>query len=96
MQDFFDDLGKRISETADEVVKRTGEALEVQKIRAQIRTLTRSSERDFMDMGKIIYEKFQEGEMVDDALIGFCEEIERRDEKIEEYEAEITRIKEEE
>ena len=96
MQDFFDDLGKRISETADEVVKRTGEALEVQKIRAQIRTLTRSSERDFMDMGKIIYEKFQEGEMVDDAFIGFCEEIERRDEKIEEYEAEITRIKEEE
>jgi len=96
MQDFFDDLGKRITETADEVVKRTGEVLEVQKIRSQIRTLTRSSERDFLDMGKIIYEKFRDGEMVDDAFIGFCEEIERRDEKIEEYEAEITRIKEEE
>lgn len=94
MQDLFDDLGKRISETADEVVKRTGDAVEVQRIKAEIRTLKRSNERDYIDIGKMIYEKFQTGEVVDESFIGFCEEIETRDEKIEEYNDEINRIKE--
>ncbi|MGL6198548.1 MAG: hypothetical protein ACRC3H_06395 [Lachnospiraceae bacterium] len=94
MQDLFDDLGKRISETADEVVKRTGDAVEVQRIKAEIRTLKRSNERDYIDIGKMIYEKFLTGEVVDESFIGFCEEIETRDEKIEEYNDEINRIKE--
>lgn len=95
MQDFFDDLGKRITETADDVVKRTQDVMEVQKIKSQIRTMRRSSERDYVDMGKIIYEKFTQGEVVDEAFIGFCEEIEKREEKIAEYEEEIIRIKDE-
>jgi len=94
MQDLFDDLGKRISETADEVVKRTGDAVEVQRIKAEIRTLKRSNERDYIDIGKMVYEKFQTGEVVDESFIGFCEEIETRDEKIEEYNDEINRIRE--
>lgn len=94
MQDLFDDLGKRISETADEVVKRTGDVVEVQRIKAEIRTLKRSNERDYIDIGKMVYEKFQTGEVVDESFIGFCEEIETRDEKIEEYNDEINRIRE--
>jgi len=94
MQDFFEDLGKKISETADEVVKKTGDAVEVQRIKAEIRTLKKSSQRDYIDMGKMIYEKFEAGEVVDESFIGFCEEVERRDKKIEEYNEEIKRIKE--
>lgn len=94
MQEFFEDLGKKISETADEVVKRTGDAVEVQRIKAEIRTLKRSNERDFIDMGKMIWEKFKDGEVVGDSFIGFCEEIEKRDQKIDEYNEEINKIKE--
>ena len=95
MQDFFDDLGKRIAETADEVVKKTGDAVEVQKIKSQMRTLKRSNERDYIDIGKMVYDKFKGGEIVDESFISFCEEIEKRDETIEDYKTEISRIKDE-
>ncbi|MDL2295301.1 hypothetical protein LJC18_00580 [Lachnospiraceae bacterium OttesenSCG-928-E19] len=93
MQDFFEDLGKKITKVADDVVKKTGDTVEIQKIKSQIRILDRSDERDFTDMGKIIYDKFRKGEVVDETFISFCEEIERREETREELEKEIENIK---
>lgn len=95
MQDFFDDLSKRITNTADEVVKITSDAVEVQKLKSQIRTLVRSNERDFTDIGKMVYKLFRDGKIVDESFIGLCEELEKRDEMIEAYEKEISRIKDE-
>ncbi len=95
MADFFDDLGRCISEAASEIGKRTEETIEIQKLKSKIRSLKRSSERDYIDMGKAVYEKFQKQEVLDLELVPFCEAIEKREEEIEKHEEEISRIKEE-
>lgn len=93
MADFFEDLGKRISDVASDLGKKTEETIEVQKLKSDIRSLKRSNDRDFEDIGKAVYEKFQKNEIPDMDLITFCESIEKRDEEIEKKEEEIARIK---
>ena len=39
MKDFFEDLGKRLGATAETVTNRAGEAIEIQRLKSQIRTL---------------------------------------------------------
>ena len=93
MGDFFDDLGKRITETADAVSKRTEELVETQKVKTQIRTLKRNLERDFEDLGIMLYSRYQMGEEVAEEFKELCEMITKREENIAEYEREIAEIK---
>lgn len=95
MSDFFGDLGKRITEVADDLGKRAGDTIEVQKLKSRIRSLKRSNEKDFADIGRMVYEKFCEGELSGTDYITICEEIEKRDEEVEKVEAELLRYKEE-
>lgn len=78
MKEFFEDLGKFITETAGSVGKKTEEVMEVQKLKNQIRNLERSNQKDLTDLGKIIYERFQKEEGVDAELGVICEEIRKR------------------
>lgn len=78
MKEFFEDLGKFITETAGNVGKKTGEVMEVQKLKSQIRSLERSNQGDLTDLGKIIYERFRKEEAVDGELEVICEEIRKR------------------
>ena len=65
MAGFFDDLGKRLSETANDLGKKAEDTLEIQKRKSDIRFLGRANDRDYMDIGKIIFEKYRNGEVVD-------------------------------
>ena len=78
MKEFFEDLGKFITETAGNVGKKTEEVMEVQKLKSQIRSLERSNQGDLTDLGKIIYERFRKEEAVDGELEVICEEIRKR------------------
>lgn len=78
MKEFFEDLGKFITETAGNVGKKTEEVMEVQKLKSQIRSLERSNQGDLTDLGKIIYERFRKEEAVDVELEVICEEIRKR------------------
>lgn len=93
MQDIFEDLGKRIGETIDEVGKKAEDTLEIQKYKSKIHSLKRCNERDYADIGKLVYQRFKQGEIADMDYISFCEGIEKRDEQMEEYSQEIDRIK---
>ena len=94
MADFFEDLGKKISDVAGEIGKKTEDTLEIQKIKSNVRSLKRANERDLMDIGRMVYYKFQKGEVADTDYITLCEEIEKREEEMEKQEEEIVRIKE--
>ena len=94
MTDFFENLGKKLADVANDVSKMTGDTLEIQKLKSDIRTLKRGNDRDYMDMGKYIFDKFQKNEIIDSDLIALCETIEKRDEEIEKLEVDIARIKE--
>lgn len=89
----MEDLGKRITETAETVSKKTEEVVGIQKIKSQIRVLEKNNERDFQDIGKMVYDKFKQGEVVDVKFIELCEAIEERTESIEEREKEIAALK---
>ena len=95
MADFFDQLGKKVSDLASDLSKKTGDTLEMQKLKSEIRSLKRGNQRDFVDIGKSVYEKFTKNEIQDMDMIALCEAIEKRDEQIEKCEEKIVRIKEE-
>ena len=75
MAGFFDDLGKRLSETANDLGKKAEDTVEIQKRKSDIRFLGRANDRDYMDIGKIIFEKYRNGEVVDTDMAALCEAI---------------------
>ena len=104
MADFFENLGKIISEKAEVVSKKTGEVVdavakkteqtvEVQKIKNQIHVMERNNERDFKDIGKMIYDRYKKGEVVDAGYLELCEAISEREDSIEKSKREIAEIK---
>jgi hypothetical protein len=95
MADFFGELGKKISDTASDFSKKAEDTLEIQKIKSDIRSMKRANERDLRDIGRMVYEKFQKGEVDDTEYISLCEEVEKREEEIEKQEEQIVKIKEE-
>ena len=93
MGDFFNVLGKKIANVAEDLGKKTEETVEIQKIKSNIRSLKRANDRDYIDIGKMVYEKFQKGEVSDIGYVNLCEAIEKRDEEIERQEDEVKKIK---
>ena len=59
MRTFWEDLSKRIGETAESVSNKAGEAVEIQKLKSQIRALERGTEEDLIDLGRMVYEYFE-------------------------------------
>ena len=87
MSDFFDTIGKRISDTVDDLGKKAGDTIDIQKKKNEIYGLKRDSERDMTEIGRLVYERFKQGEVVDTDF------IEKREEQTEVCEQEIARIK---
>ena len=76
MSDFFDTIGKRISDTVDDLGKKAGDTIDIQKKKNEIYGLKRDSERDMTEIGRLVYERFKQGEVVDTDFIALCEAIE--------------------
>ena len=62
MADFFEEFGRMVSDVASDITKKTGDTLEIQKIKSNVRSLKRANERDLADIGRMVYEKFQRSE----------------------------------
>lgn len=104
MTDFFEKWKKIISEKAEVVTKKTGEVVEIvvdkteqtveiTKIKSQIHVMERNNDRDFRDIGKMIYDKFKQDEEVDADYLELCEAIAEREASIEKSKKQIEKIK---
>lgn len=93
MADFFDDLGRKITDMADVIGKKAEDTIETEKLKSRVRSLKRANERDLIEIGQMVYDKFKHGEISDLDYVKLCESIEKRDEEKEKYEEEIRRIK---
>ncbi len=93
LSDNLGDLGKIISEKAEVVSKKTEDVVEIQKIKNQIRVMERNNERDLLDIGKMIYEKYQKGASVESEYAELCEAISDREKSIVEYNEQIADLK---
>ena len=90
---FFDGLSKKITETVDVVGKKTNDLVEIQKLRNQISNLEKNMDRNYILLGKMMFDKYQNGEDLCDQAKAYCEEITGSAVLIEEYKAEIAEIK---
>lgn len=93
MEDFFATLGKRITDTMDELGKKAGDTLDIQKLKNQIHALQRANDRDYNEIGSKVYAKFKSGEIGELDFVAVCEAIEKREGQIEMLEEAIGRIK---
>lgn len=93
MGTFWEELGKKFGETAETVTNKAGEVVEIQKLKNQIRALERGNESDYIDLGRMVYEQFRNGETMSVEASGLCEAIQSREESIGEYEKQIIDVK---
>lgn len=93
MRDFFEDLGKRLGETAETVTSKAGDAIEIQRIKGQIRGLARGNAVDLMELGRTIYDRYKAGEEVGDSARALCDAVKDREAAIEDYEKKIAKIR---
>ena len=94
MADFFEELGKRISDVAGDIGKKAGDTIETEKLKSQIRSLKRANARDLLEIGEMVCDKFRDGEISDLDYATLCEAVEKREEEVKRYEEEIQKIKE--
>ncbi|NCC45220.1 MAG: zinc ribbon domain-containing protein, partial [Clostridia bacterium] len=74
-EDFFDSLKQTITDTAEVVGKKTEDLVEIQKLRSRIRGAQRVIAQDYSKIGALIYQRFVDGEVVDEEVAVICEEI---------------------
>lgn len=103
MNKFFKDIkssatnfGKILEQKTEELSAKTEEIVEVQKIKTDIRVLERQNLHNCLDLGEIIYEKYESGEALSTEIIEICKEIEGRISMLEALEQDIAIIKGEE
>ena len=61
-EDFFGNLSKTLKKTVDTVGKKTDEFVEIQKIRTRQHALEDQIEKNYQDIGQIIYNRYLNGE----------------------------------
>ena len=75
MEDFFEDLGNTLKKTAETVEKKTNDFIGMQKLRSRISACERKTERNFRDLGEIIFRRFVDGESMDGVIANICDEV---------------------
>ena len=75
MANFWDDLGNTLTRKAKGLSSRAENLYEIQKIRNKLSAQERMTEKLMMDIGKLIYSRYEHGEAVDGEVGAICEEI---------------------
>ena len=72
---FWDDLGNTLTRKAKGLSSRAENLYEIQKIRNKLSAQERMTEKLMMEIGKMIYTRYEQGEAVDGETGVICEEI---------------------
>ena len=92
MKDFFEDLGKRLGETAETVTNKAGEAIEIQRLKGKVRRLARENAVDLMEMGRMIYDSYTAGGEVSEEAEPLCRAISSREAGMKKYNKKIAEL----
>ena len=72
---FWDDLGNTLTQKAKGLSSKAENLYEIQKIRNKLSAQERMTDKLMMDIGKMIYARYEHGEAVDGEVGAICEEI---------------------
>lgn len=73
--EFFENLGKTLSETARTVGEKTDDFIAIQKLRSHQASLESQVKKSCRDIGMIVYQKFVDGEPFCEEIADICQEI---------------------
>lgn len=93
MKDFFEDLGKRLGETAEIMTNKASEAIEIQRLKGKVRRLARENAVDLMEMGRMIYDSYKEGGEVNEEAEPLCQSIGGREDSMKKLNKKIAELK---
>jgi len=94
MNDFLDNLGKVVNETAKKAIKASGNVLELTKTSLNIKFDEAKRDSFFKEIGKIIYGTYKESpESAADEILEFCKCIDEIEESINTQKAKAASIK---
>jgi DNA-directed RNA polymerase subunit RPC12/RpoP len=88
---FFEDFGKKVSQTSQDAIKKTKAMAESARINSQISAENKIIWDNYTKLGQRYYEL--NGENPDDCLAEYVEAIRNARQKIEEYEQQVTKLK---
>lgn len=87
--DFLNSLKQTITETAEVVGKKTEDIVEIQKLRNKLRSAGRNVEMDYRKIGEIIFQRFSDGEVMDEELAEICDGIGELKKQMQGYKEEL-------
>ncbi len=88
---FFDDIGKKVSQTSQSAIKKTKILAETSKINSQISAENRVIGENYSKLGERYFELFSDSP--DESLAVFVTDIKEAQKRIEEYEEQIKKLK---
>jgi uncharacterized membrane protein YvbJ len=88
---FFEDIGKKVSQTGQDAIKKTKIMAETSKINSQISAEKRSISENYSQLGEKYFELF--GENPDENLAVFITAIKEAQLKIEDFEEQINKLR---
>jgi len=83
MNEFLDNLGKAVNETAKKAIKASGDVVELTKTSLNIKFDEVKRESYFKEIGKIVYDAYKDSpESITDEILEFCKCIDEIDSEI--------------
>lgn len=89
----FKDFGEKVEDIAKSVADKTGEVVEVQKLKSKIRSCKRKADNEYMHIGHIIHDKHMSGYAVENDCSDICETIDELNEEIVKLKRQVNEIK---
>ncbi len=92
-ENFLKNLKQALSDTAEVVTKKTEDVVEIQKLRSKIYNAKKNVEVDYKKLGIIIYQRYLNGESMDEELVNLCVAVHDMLEEAEKYKDELAEKK---
>lgn len=89
----FDNIGKKVSETAKTAAKRSGDIVEATKLNISIATEEDKIKRVYSEIGKVIYKSYAAGEEVPQSVKEYCDKIKSIEKNIEDMKQKILELR---
>lgn len=89
----FENLTKKVTETAKVAAKKSGDLVEVTKLNMNIGTEESKIEKVYTDIGKIVFEAYNKGEETSECFKEHCEKIKASQEIIKQMKEKINELK---
>lgn len=89
----FENLTKKVTETAKAAARKSGDIVEVTKLNMNISSEEDKIKKVYTDIGKTVYESFDKGEEIPDNFKELCEKVRVHFKNIEEMKEKILELK---